>query len=119
MYTVRAIYQESRWKDYIPIYVFIDCAVSFKHFGNYCFSKNPKAAFIAHYHEEGKNTKMKETFQSLFWYIFFRYKGNFLKHIKHCSGRPGFVYAFQNDQVGCCEKYLKFIKDFPFTVVGG
>ena len=94
MYIVRTIYQESRRKDYIPIYIFIDCAVSFKQFDNYYFSKNPKAAFIAHYYEEGKNTKMKETFQCHYCDIFFRYKGEFLKHIKYCSGRPGFVCAF-------------------------
>ena len=51
--------------------------------------------------EEGKNTKMKETFQCHYCDIFFRYKRKFLKRIKHCSGRPGFVYAFQNDQVEC------------------
>ena len=44
--------------------------------------------------------------------------GKILEHIKHCSRRPDFVYAFQNDQVQCYEKYLKFEKDFPFTVDG-
>ena len=85
MYTVRAIYQESRRIDYITIYIFIDCAVSFKHFDNNYFSKNPKAAFIAHYQEEGKKTLMKETFQCHCCDIFLGTKANLL-NIKSCPG---------------------------------
>ena len=77
MYIVRAIYQESWQKDYIPIYIFIDCAVSFKHLDNYYFSKNGKAAFIAHYQEEDKNTKMKETFRCHYFDFFSGTRANF------------------------------------------
>ena len=71
--------------DYITIYIFIDSAVSFKHFDNDYFSKNPKAAFIAHYQEEGKKTLMKETFQRHCCDIFLGTKANLL-NIKSCPG---------------------------------
>ena len=50
--------------------------------------------------------------------MFFRYKGKFLKHVKRCSGRPGFIYTiFQDEDVKYYQNYLKHKKDFPFTVV--
>ena len=38
--------------------------------------------------------------------------------MRHCSGRPGFVYTFQNENLECYENYLKHKKCFPFRVVG-
>ena len=69
MLTVRAINQNTRKKNYLPVYIFIDCATSPKHFNNY-FSNNPKSAFVTHYVEEGKNTKRKETYQCHYCDIF-------------------------------------------------
>ena len=117
MYTVRALNQDSRRKDYLPVYIFIDCATSLKHYSNNYFSDNLKAAFVAHYEEEGKNTKIKETYQCHYWDLFFRCKAKFTKHVKHCSGRQGFIYSFQDDDVECCKNCLKHKKHFPFTVV--
>ena len=71
LYTIRAMNQDSRRKNYIPVYIFIDCAFSVKHYNNYYFSTNPKCAFIVHYHEEGKNTRSKESFQCHYWNTFF------------------------------------------------
>ena len=50
--------------------------------------------------------------------MFFRYKNKFIKHVKYCSGHPGFIYTFQDEDAKCYENYLKCKKDFPFTVVG-
>lgn len=118
MYTMHGMNQDSRGKDYLLVFVFIDCATSLKHYNNYYFSTNPKSVFIAHYHEEGKNTRTKDTLQCHYCNMFFRYKRKFNKHIKHCSGCPGFIYSFQNEDIECYENYLKHKKDFPFTVVG-
>ena len=54
--TVRAMNQDSRRKDYLPAYIFIDCATSLKHYNN------PKSAFIVHYHEEGKTRRERKPF---------------------------------------------------------
>ena len=48
MYSVRAMNQENRRKDYLPVNIFIDCSTSLKYFNNYYFSRNPKFAFLAH-----------------------------------------------------------------------
>ena len=48
MYSVRAMNQDNRRKDYLPVNIFIDCSTSLKHFNNYYFSRNPKSAFVAH-----------------------------------------------------------------------
>ena len=50
--------------------------------------------------------------------MFFRYKNKFMRHVKHCSRRPGFICTFQEEKVECYENYLKHKKDFPFIVVG-
>ena len=83
---------------------------------NYYFSSNPKSAFVAHY-DQGKKIKRKETFQCHYCHVICRYKSKFKKHIKCCTGRPGFIYCFQNESLETYEKYLKH-KDFSFTIVG-
>ena len=112
MYIVRAMNQDDRRKDYLSLYIFIDCATILKHYSNYYFSRNPKSASVAHYEEEGKKTKRKETFQCHYCDMFFRYRKKFLKHVKHCSGPPGFIYSFQDGDVECYENYLRHTKDF-------
>ena len=83
MYTVRAINQNNRRQDFVPVYIFIDCATSLKHYNNYYFSINPRSAFIAHYHEETKNTKRKQTSQCHYCHgMFFGYKNKFIRHYK-------------------------------------
>ena len=57
MLTVKALNQDQRRKDYLPVYIFIDCATSLRHYNNYYFRENLKSAFVAHYEEEKKNTK--------------------------------------------------------------
>ena len=47
---------------------------------------------------------------------FFEYKKAFDEQVTHCSGRPGFIYCFQNENMETYEEYLKPKKDFPFTV---
>ena len=110
--------QNNRRKDFVPGYIFIDCATSLKHYNNYYFSINPRSAFIANYQEEGLNIKRKQTFQCHYCDMFFRYKNKFITLVKHCSGRPGFIYTFQDENVECYENCLKHKKYFPFTVVG-
>ena len=118
MLTVRALNQDQRRKDYLPVFIFIDFATSLRHYNNYYFSENPKSAFIAHYEEEKKNAKRKGTYQCHYCDTFFRYKYNYTKHIKHCSRHPGFIYCFQDDEIESFENYIKHKMDFPFTVVG-
>ena len=48
--------------------------------------------------------------------MFLRYQTKFNRNVKHCSGRPGFVYCFQNEDLETYENYLKHKRDFPFTV---
>ena len=62
IYIIRAMNENTRRKDYTPIYIFIDCAVSIEHFDNFCFSTRPQRAFVTHYELQNKNTKIKETF---------------------------------------------------------
>ena len=72
MYDVRAINQNNRRKDFVPGYVFIDCTASLKHYNNYYFYINLRSALIVHYHEEGKNSKRKQTFKGHYCDMFFR-----------------------------------------------
>ena len=71
MFIVRAMNEGSRRKDFITIYIFIDCAVSIEHFDNFCFSTSPQRAFVTHYEQKNKNTKIKETFRCHYCDVFF------------------------------------------------
>ena len=118
MYTVRALHQDSPKKDFLPVYLFIDCSVSLCHFDTFYFSVSPKTAFVAHYTVQGKKTQLKETYQCHYCDTFYKQGKKYHRHIKQCTGRPGFIYMFQDDQIESYENYLKLKRDFPFTVVG-
>ena len=101
MFTVRALNQDKKRKNYLPMYIFVDCATSLKHYNNHYFFENPKITFVAHYEDENKNAKRKETYQCHYCDMFFKHKSKYNKHIKHCSGRPDFIYTFQDDEIEC------------------
>ena len=63
MHTIRSIFHNTVRKEYKPVYIFIDCSVSMKHFGNFCFYIDPRSAFIGHYSDEGRNTKRNPAYQ--------------------------------------------------------
>ena len=86
-----------------------------KHFDNFCFSINPRSAFIDHYSDEGRNTERNRAYQCHNCDCFFRY---WKKFSKHCFKRLGFAYTFQDENLECYENYIKHKKDFLFTVVG-
>ena len=50
--------------------------------------------------------------------MFYKHKKAYYKHVDHCSGKRGFIYCFQNENMETYEKYLKHKKDFPFIVTG-
>ena len=108
MYIVRAMNEGSRRKDFITIYIFIDCAVR---------ELSPQRAFVTHYEQKNKNTKIKETFRCHYCDIFFWYLTKYKKHVAHCSGCLGFLYCFQDYNIESYKNYLKHKKKFPFTVV--
>ena len=63
MHTIRSIFHNTVRKEYKPVYIFIDCSVSMKHFGNFCFYIDPRSAFIGHYSDERRNTKRNPAYQ--------------------------------------------------------
>ena len=61
MYIVRAMNEDTRRKDYTPIYIFINCPVSIEHFDSFYFYTRLQRAFVTHNEPQNKNTKIKET----------------------------------------------------------
>ena len=49
MHPVLAINQNNRRKDFVPVYIFIDCATRLKLFNYYYFSINLRSTFISIY----------------------------------------------------------------------
>ena len=116
MHTIRSISHNSVRKEYKPVYIFIDCSVTMKHFDNFCFSIDPRSTFICrHYSDEARNTKRNTAYQCHYCDCFSRYWKKVSKHIKHC---PGFAYTFQDENLEYYENCIKHKKDFPFTVLG-
>ena len=104
MHTIHSISHNSVRK-YKPVY-------------NFYFSIDPRSTFIGHYSDDGRNAKHNPAYQYHYDDCFFRYWKKFNKDIKRCSGHPGFVYTFQDENLECYKNYIKHKKYFPFTVVG-
>ena len=118
MYTMHAMNQDSRGKDYLLVFVFIDGATSLKHYNNYYFSTNPKSVFVAHYHEEGKNTRTKDALQCHYCNMFFRYKQKFNKHINIALDVQALFTVFKMKILSVTKTIWNIKKIFPSLWLG-
>ena len=64
---------------------------------------------------KNKKNKHGSTFQCYFFCNYFVKKDKFDRHIKNCTGRPGYVYNFNIQNLLTFEKNLKFKRDIPLT----
>ena len=54
-------------------------------------------------------------FQCYFCSNYYRRKDTFDRHIKNCTGRPGYIYNFNMQNLVTLEENLKFKQDIPLT----
>ena len=81
------------------------------------FSSKMNLAYRATF-SENKELKLKHStaFQCYFCSTYYSRKERFDKHIENCTGRPGFVYNFNTQNLLTFEENLKFKRDIPLTV---
>ena len=118
MLTVRALNQDQRRK-VTSLYTFLLIApVASDIIITITFLKTQKvfSLLISRRRKNTPNEKKRTSVTTVTRFI--RYKHKYIKHIKHCSGRPGFICCFQDDEIESYENYIKHKKDFPVTVVG-
>ena len=82
------------------------------------FSLQMNLAFRATFTEDKNFTKLihSTAFQCYFCSTYYSRKERFDKHIENCTGRPGFVYNFNTQNLLTFEENLKFKRDIPLTV---
>ena len=64
---------------------------------------------------EGKKLKHSSTFRCYYCTSFFTRKERFLKHLKICTGKPGYVYNFDTQNILTFEENLKNKIDIPIA----
>ena len=64
---------------------------------------------------EGEKTKHTYAFRCYYCTNFFSRKERFEKHLKCCSGKPGYVYNFDTQNILTFEENLKHKMDIPLT----
>ena len=81
------------------------------------FSSRMNLAYRATF-SENKELKLKHStaFQCYFCSTYYWRKNKFDRHIENCTGRPGFVYNFNTQNLLTFEENLKFKRDIPLTV---
>ena len=84
---------------------------------NCFFTDKLHLAFRASYNEttEWKTLKHSCAFQCYFCSTFWTRKTKLERHIKHCTGKPGFIYNFQTRNLLTFEENLQFKRDVPLT----
>ena len=82
------------------------------------FSSQMNLAYRASFSVDRKGSKIKHgtTFQCYYCSHYFARKDRFERHIKNCTGKPGFVYNFNTQNLLTFEENLKFKRDIPLTV---
>ena len=76
-------------------------------------------AYRASFSVDRKRSKIKHgtAFQCYYCSHYFARKDRlFERHIKNCTGKPGFVYNFNTQNLLTFEENLKFKRDIPLTV---
>ena len=80
-----------------------------------CFSsKRINIAYRTTFNENEK-IRHRTAFQCYFYSNYYGRKDKFDRHIKNCTGRPGYVYNFNTQNLLTFEKSLKFKHDIPLT----
>ena len=64
---------------------------------------------------EGEKTKHTSAFRCYYCTNFFARREKFEKHLKCCSGKPGYVYNFDTQNILTFEENLKHKHDIPLT----
>ena len=79
------------------------------------FSSQMNLAYRATFNDSNKGLKLKHStvFQCYYCSSYFARKDRFDRHIENCTGRPGFVYNFNMQNLLTFEENLKFKRDIP------
>ena len=102
MYPIDIIYKPVKKEDEI-----IECF----------FSSQMNLAYRATFSENQKlKLKHSTAFQCYFCSNYYSQKERFDRHIKNCTGRPGFVYNFNIQNLLTFEENLKFKRDIPLKI---
>ena len=82
------------------------------------FSSQMNLAYRPTFSVDRKGSKIKHgtAFQCYYCSHYFARKDRFERHIKSCTGKPGFVYNFNTQNLLTFEENLKFKRDIPLTV---
>ena len=64
---------------------------------------------------ENQKIKHSTAYQCYFCSNYYRRKGKFDRHIENCTGKPGYVYNFNIQNILTFEENLKFKRDIPLT----
>ena len=81
------------------------------------FSSQMNLAYRATFSENQKlKLKHSTAFQCYFCSNYYSRKERFDRHIKNCTGRPGFVYNFNIQNLLTFEENLKFKRDISLTI---
>ena len=65
---------------------------------------------------ENQKIKHSTAYQYYFCSNYYGRKDTFDRHIENCTGKPGYVYNFNIQNILTFEENLKFKRDIPLTV---
>ena len=110
---VRLEFDNEVRRDFTPVNIIYKPVKRENEILNCFFSENLHLAFRASYNESAKTIKSSCAFQCYFCSKFWTRKSRLECHMKHCTGKPGFIYNFQTRNLLTFEENLQFKRDVP------
>ena len=114
---VRLEFDHQIRRDFTPIDIIYKPVKKENEVLNCFFTDKLYLAFRATYNETTKWKRLKHTcaFQCHFCSKFWTRKAKLEYHMRHCAGKPGFIYNFQTRNLLTFEENLQFKRDVPLT----
>ena len=114
---VRLEFDNEVRRDFTPVDIIYKPVKKENEILNCFFTDNLHLVFRASYNETVKWKTLKHscTFQCYFCSKFWVHKSRLESHMKHCTGKPGFIYNFQTRNLLTFEENLQFKRDVPLT----
>ena len=111
---VRVDFDRGIQKNFTPIDIVYKPVKTENETVNCYFTDKIHLAFRTSY-SEGEKIKHTSAFRCYYCTNFFSRKERFEKHLKCCSGKPGYVYNFDTQNILTFEENLKYKQDIPLA----
>ena len=114
---VRIDFEQKLRRDFLPIDIIYKPIKKEDEIIDCFFTDKIHLAYRTTYNNDQKTDKLRHgyAFRCHYCSVYFTRNDRYQKHLDNCTGKPGFIYKFDTENLSTFEDNLKFKHDIPLT----